>query len=574
MLKRTIIISLLASLTFGFSYAQDTDTDDTRTKNPEQNAAWKTGAHAYSAKPKNMWELGLMGGVYNITGDLSPQYVQGYGLGLHLRKAITYSLSVRGDLFYGSATNYDISRIASSTLATEGYRDISDLYGSQSMARNHRTNTFSAGLHFVFNVGNILFHSAENKWNLYVFAGPGIASPEVLIDALDANGQPYNYSSLTSYDVSTFKGKKEYRDAVRAIADGEFETKGKLKRNSATIGDDRLLFMEFQFGLGLTRKISKRVNLGLEYKLAFSGNDLLDGYEFRSTADKTNNGDVQHFANLRLGINLGSFEKRVEPLYWVNPLDAAMNDLAEVKSRPVFDLTDTDGDGVIDLLDQDPNTPQGVAVDVRGIPLDSDGDGIPDYQDKEPFSPTGYEVTSEGVSIVPDSDRPWVTEAKVNEMINSKMANQKMEWWLPSILFDLNKSEIKPEYYSQLHSIAQVAIGQPDYKIKVVGYTDNRGNEEYNKVLSYKRANEAVKYLMERYDLPRDKFILQYEGKDNPIVPGLPAKSNLDSRREAQQKINRRVEFSIATPNDQDYPEPSDSPAKKSNFSGNTNSGM
>lgn len=574
MFKRTIILTLLASLTFGFSVAQDTNSEDVRTKNPEQNAAWRTGAHAYSAKPKNMWELGLSGGIYNITGDLAPQYVQGYGVGLHLRKAITYTLSVRGDLFYGRATNFDINTVVPATMAVDGYGPVADLYGNQGMVRNHRTTTMSAGLHLVFNLGNILFHGTENKWNLYAFAGPGINSPEVLIDALNANGAAYDFSSLSGIDVSDFKGKREYRNAARDIVDGTFETKGKLKRGSTTIGDDRLLFIELQTGLGVSRKLSRRVNLGLEYKLALSGNDLLDGYEFRTVNDKTNNGDVQHFVNLRLGINLGSFDKRVEPLYWVNPLDAAMNDLAEVKSRPVFDLTDSDGDGVIDLLDQDPNTPKGVAVDVRGIPLDSDGDGVPDYLDKEPFSPAGYEVNADGVAIVPDSDRPWVTEARVNEIINSKLANQKIEWWLPSILFDLNKSDIKPEYYAQLHSVAQVAKAQPNYKIKVVGYTDNRGNEEYNKVLSYHRANEAVRYLMERYDLPREKFVLQYEGADNPIVPGLPAKSNLDARKEAQQKMNRRVEFSIASPNDKDYAVPQGAPAKKSNFSGNTNSGM
>ena len=39
---------------------------------------------------------------------------------------------------------------------------------------------------------------------------------------------------------------------------------------------------------------------------------------------------------------------------------------------------DSDGDGVIDDLDQCPGTPAGVAVDAKGCPLDSDGDGVYD----------------------------------------------------------------------------------------------------------------------------------------------------------------------------------------------------
>lgn len=45
---------------------------------------------------------------------------------------------------------------------------------------------------------------------------------------------------------------------------------------------------------------------------------------------------------------------------------------------------DTDKDGVVDKLDQCPNTPQGVTVDKVGCPIDTDGDGIADYLDKCP----------------------------------------------------------------------------------------------------------------------------------------------------------------------------------------------
>src|SRR5690606_3023757 len=120
---------------------------------------------------------------------------------------------------------------------------------------------------------------------------------------------------------------------------------------------------------------------------------------------------------LRLGINLGNFDKITEPLYWLNPLDATMNDIAELKQRPILDLTDSDGDGIIDMLDQEKDSPAGAPVDTRGVTLDSDGDGVADYMDKEPYSPPGFTTDSEGVSSA-----PRLSEEDVNNLIDAKQA--------------------------------------------------------------------------------------------------------------------------------------------------------
>jgi len=100
---------------------------------------------------------------------------------------------------------------------------------------------------------------------------------------------------------------------------------------------------------------------------------------------------------------------------------------------------DSDGDGVVDALDQEPNTPfdarvygNGVSVDTDGdnipdyldnCPLkygskekegcpsfspesdgDSDGDGVPNKYDKEPATPFGVKVYGNGVAMDIDSD--------------------------------------------------------------------------------------------------------------------------------------------------------------------------
>ncbi len=69
---------------------------------------------------------------------------------------------------------------------------------------------------------------------------------------------------------------------------------------------------------------------------------------------------------------------------------------------------DSDGDGVVDKLDECPNTPKGCLVDERGCPLDSDGDGVCDGLDQCPNTPRGCKVDINGCPI--DSDKDGVCD--------------------------------------------------------------------------------------------------------------------------------------------------------------------
>lgn len=67
-------------------------------------------------------------------------------------------------------------------------------------------------------------------------------------------------------------------------------------------------------------------------------------------------------------------------------------------------LKDADGDGVLDSLDQCPNTPAGTEVDSLGCPKDFDKDGVPDIMDKCPDTPQGVSVGRDGCPLDYDSD--------------------------------------------------------------------------------------------------------------------------------------------------------------------------
>ena len=542
---------------------------DEMTVNPDQNKEWRAGQSKYSAKPKNMWEIGLHAGRFGISGDVPTKALPGWGAGIHIGKANTYALSVRVDGFYSTSKGFDDRYTPGDIIAQEQLPNTGSV--TNGMYRNYKNTTIGGSLEGIVNIGNLLFHKERNKWNLYAGLGIGVLSIDTKVNN-QKGGAIINWESLN------LNADDKYADNVQKIKDAmddDYETAVENERGVGGFADNGKIAVQVPISIGISRKINKRLNIGIEHKFIWADYDSWDGFVYRSAQDQSNDSDKGQYTSVRLGINVGSFDKRTEPLYWLNPLDAQMNDVAELKQRPKFDLTDTDGDGVIDMIDQEKESPSGAAVDTRGITLDSDKDGIADYKDDEPYSPPGYEVDTRGVAVIPDKP---VTESRLNEVLK----NAKNDWWLPMIHFDLDKYYVKPEFYPQLKSVAEVMMSHPDMKIVATGFTDTRLGADYNTVLSFNRAKAAVDYLVGTYNIPRERFVINYNGMDEPIIPNLPTSHNITKQKEMQQYINRRVEFRVATPEDKDQDAPTGpnagqntpgSSRKGAKYSGNSNSG-
>jgi outer membrane protein OmpA-like peptidoglycan-associated protein len=558
---------------------------DELTVNAEQNKNWRMGQAAYSAKPKNAWELGIHVGHLFVDGDVDTKIPGGYGFGFHLRKAIHYVFSLRADFMYGQSKGLDPQRWTHSKygggLVEQG--GINNFQGFAKYANSpegwfpsYKTKQGYLALQGVVNIGNLLFHKDRNKWNWYAVIGAGLSSHKAQLDLFDGSGNPYTGLAAVSNagNLDTKAGRKDIKSAIKAKYDGKYETDGFKKVGIFRLGDETNIHVVFTGAMGVSRKLTRRVNIGLEHQLITSDNDYLDGIHNRTAFDQTNNNDISHYTNVRLGINLGNFNKVTEPLYWLNPLDAQLNDIAALKQRPVFDLTDSDADGVIDMLDQEKDTPAGAPVDTRGIALDSDSDGIADYKDKEPYSPPGIAVSKDGVADV----KCCINMDDVNKAIDAKAGMIKSDdcgkWFLPMIHFDLDKANIKPEFYGHLHHVATVMKMCPDLCITVQGHTDIRSSNNYNNSLSYNRAENVINYLVSQYGLDRSRIKLMYGGEETPMVN--------PSSKEKEHYMNRRVEIRVCGPNDTEMTKPegympaSSSKGVKSTsrFIGNKNSGF
>ena len=113
------------------------------------------------------------------------------------------------------------------------------------------------------------------------------------------------------------------------------------------------------------------------------------------------------------------------------------------------------------------------------------------------------------------------------------------------VLFEFNKATLKPAANQALDALfSQIVAANPkDGVATVIGYTDRIGSDNYNLVLSEKRAQSVASYLVSK-GLYADKVRVEGRGKANPVT------GNSCASRSKQELIaclapDRRVEIHL-----------------------------
>lgn len=210
---------------------------------------------------------------------------------------------------------------------------------------------------------------------------------------------------------------------------------------------------------------------------------------------------------------------------------------------------DSDGDGIDDRSDQCPEQPEDVDTfqDDDGCPdVDNDQDGIVDTKDQCPLEPgvalnLGCPDKDTDGDTVPDRldncpnepGDPSFSGCKEKQSV--KITEGGIEL-LDKVYFRTNKAAIRKVSFTLLKNVAQVINNHPEItSIDVEGHTDSQGRDKANKRLSQRRADSVVKFLKkEGVDVSRLNPIGY--GEENPI----DTNDTKDGRA-----ANRRVEFKI-----------------------------
>ena len=87
------------------------------------------------------------------------------------------------------------------------------------------------------------------------------------------------------------------------------------------------------------------------------------------------------------------------------------------------------------------------------------------------------------------------------------------------VYFDFDKSDIKPEFLDTLTAHAKYLVANPTQKIRIEGYTDERGTVEYNIALGDRRA-QAVRRFMLFQGVSADQITTVSYGEAHPADGG------------------------------------------------------
>ncbi|HIP14492.1 MAG TPA: peptidoglycan-associated lipoprotein Pal [Sulfurimonas autotrophica] len=157
-----------------------------------------------------------------------------------------------------------------------------------------------------------------------------------------------------------------------------------------------------------------------------------------------------------------------------------------------------------------------------------------DSKTEEVATPVVQEVEAVATETV-TSENAGV-DSSTNETGTHELSAKEIESKLPTIYFDFDKYNIKPEMQDKIDAAAELGkTAAKSFNVKLEGNCDEWGSDEYNFALGLKRAN-AVKKALVANGIDASRISMVSYGESNPVCT--------EHTRECWAK-NRRVDFKL-----------------------------
>ncbi|MEN5233335.1 OmpA family protein [Sphingobacterium faecium] len=414
------------------------------------------------------WSIGVQGGITtpNVLIGGSNNFGQKVGYfqnkvgeyyGLTVRKQFSHLFGLELEGNRGSIKTYN--------------HDVSGPKAENALgAQSAKTDVnWAASLNGVFQLGTIDFLRRENSVNFYAKVGLGVLA-----------------NNPVQFKNNEFGGGEVYNN--------EGKWGSEIFGDRENTGDrDFKLSAYVPVGVGAKFKLSEVVALNLGYTMNFTDDNLLFGPGRSDVKGK--------FSNVYGGLEftLGSRDK--QNLTFANPVATMYDELKDPSLR-----------NEVEALKQRVSTLEGT---VNALNTDSDGDGVSDKFDKEPNSPAGAVVDGSGRQIK-------FPEPVVNNVTSSN-------GYVAPIQFEFDSSVLKTQSYATLDKVAK-EVRDNNSSVTLDGYASAEGSEAYNVSLSKDRANAVKQYLVNA-GVASSKITANGYGEANPVASNATEEGRVQNRR-------------------------------------------
>ena len=288
---------------------------------------------------------------------------------INIEKRFTNIIAVQLDGLYGSLAYNERSNVIANN-------------------RNFESPLIQAGAHFIFHMDDDVILKRHNPFSPYLSVGASFIKFDPHSDLLDKNGNPYYYwtngtirdqAQTATNDTTAGYRYRDYTYETRLTDSAQ-----NYPRNSIC----------FPLTVGLKWKFTPRIQGRIFGTYNITMTDRIDNLKANGNNDKY----------VYTGFSLHYVLKKKDHTYDDIDFDVLANE-------------DEDKDGVIDTQDHCHHTPAGVEVDANGCPMDSDGDGVPNYMDEEPESKSGVLVDEKGRELTDEllAERKAAKEAVITK---------------------------------------------------------------------------------------------------------------------------------------------------------------
>ncbi len=146
----------------------------------------------------------------------------------------------------------------------------------------------------------------------------------------------------------------------------------------------------------------------------------------------------------------------------------------------------------------------------------------------------GFQNSSKNISTVGKpfgiiKDTLWVEKVVVGQ-----------KFVMENIFYDFDKWDILPESEIELNKLVKIMNDNPGWKVELGSHTDARGSDSYNEMLSQKRSDSAVGYIIKN-GISKDRIIAKGYGETQFVNH---CKNGVECTDE-EHRQNRRTEFKI-----------------------------
>ena len=234
------------------------------------------------------WSVGINIGVSGLMADVQTDLI-GYQGGFYVQKLISPSLDVRLGFDLGSNTGLDVmpSQGFRFNSALNGERDSMRFYDStMKVFHNYRMSYRQISFLFKWNLNRAFSPTGSEKYDLYALAGISAYFYKTQTNVFDERtGEIYPYESINLADPLGVKYQ------LKNLLDTSYETLAQQDNLNSTRFGNYIYNPSFVIGFGGRYKLTEDIALGLEGKMQFIGDDLLDGQQFLETNEQSLNND-------------------------------------------------------------------------------------------------------------------------------------------------------------------------------------------------------------------------------------------------------------------------------------------